>query len=194
MVAGGVAGMVIGFASQNLVSNLISGILIMVERPFKIGHTMQLGTTLGIVEDIRIMSTIIRTFDGLYIRIPNIQVFTGSLSNFSFNVARRIEYSVGIRYSDDATKAVSLIRDLLDKNPLVLINPEAQVFVNDLGNDAVLLSVRFWAPTPDWFELKTTMLQKIRAELETNGIQIPFPQRVIWNGDTNSQERPVRNP
>ena len=188
VVAGGVVGVVIGFAAQNIVSNFISGVFILIERPLKIGNSVNVAGTVGIVEEIRIMSTIIRTFDGLYVRIPNITVFTGTLTNYVANVVRRVEYVIGIRYSDDAARAIRIIRDIFDREELVLVKPEPDVFVDNLGESSVNIFVRFWAPADEWWDLKMKLLWRLKQALEAEGIQIPFPQRVLWDGE--AQEHP----
>jgi small-conductance mechanosensitive channel len=180
LVAGGIAGLAIGFASQSIIGNLISGIFLIIERPIKIGNSVNIEGTAGIVEDIRIMSTTLRDFDGLFVRIPNQKVFTSNITNFVANVARRFEYVVGIRYSDDADKALKVIRGLIEAHPFALKNPEPQVFVDNLGDSAVNIIVRIWAPTSEWFGLKTELLWKIKKALENEGIEIPFPQRMVW--------------
>ncbi|MBN1551321.1 mechanosensitive ion channel family protein [bacterium] len=182
LVAGGVAGIVIGFASQNIVSNLISGIFLMIERPIKIGNAVNIDGSAGIVEDIHILSTIIRTYDGLYVRIPNIKVFTTTLINYVANIARRIDYIIGIRYSDDAEKAVAVIKEVLTNNPFVLLNPAPIVFVESLGDNAVNIAIRFWAPASIWYDVKMELLWRLKISLEAENIQVPFPQRVIWHG------------
>jgi len=180
LVAGGIAGLAIGFASQSIIGNLISGIFLIIERPIKIGNSVNIDGTAGIVEDIRIMSTTLRNFDGLFVRIPNQKVFTSNITNFVANVARRFEYVVGIRYSDDADKALKVIRGLIEAHPFALKNPEPQVFVDNLGDSSVNIIVRIWAPTSEWFALKTELLWEIKKALENEGIEIPFPQRMIW--------------
>jgi small-conductance mechanosensitive channel len=180
LVAGGIAGLVIGFASQSVVSNLISGLFLMVERPIKIGDNIGVEGISGSVEDIRILSTIIKTYDGVYMRIPNTKLFTSNITNFVQNVARRFEYTIGIRYSDDANKAISIIKDTIWEHPFALKNPAPSVFVNSLGDNSVVLTAYIWAPSRNWWEVRTDLLWKIKLALEENGIQIPFPQRTVW--------------
>jgi len=180
LVAGGIAGLAIGFASQSIIGNLISGIFLMIERPINIGNSVNIEGTAGIVEDVRIISTTIRTFDGLYIRVPNQKVFTASITNFVANVARRFEYVVGIRYSDDADKALTIIKNVIEEHPLALKNPAPQVFVDNLGDSSVNIIVRIWSPSTEWFGVKTELLWKIKKAIEKEGIEIPFPQRVLW--------------
>ena len=196
LVAGGVAGIVIGFASQSIVGNLISGIFLMIERPLKIGEAVSIGDTAGYVEEINIISTNIRKYDGLYVRIPNQEVFTSSITNLVAHVARRFEYVVGIRYSDDADHAIEIIKSLLADEPFILIEPEPSIFVDELGDNAVNIMVRPWAPVNEWWSMKMKLLWKIKTTLEDQGIEIAFPQRVVWFGgkDKGMEESPLDKP
>ncbi len=183
LVAGGILGIVIGFASQSIVGNLVSGLFLMMERPMKIGNAVEVNGTVGIVEDIKIISTKIRTWDGLDIRIPNEKVFTSSITNYVSNVARRFNYKVGIRYQDDADKAIRIIKELIDNEPFALHNPEPVVFVSELNDSSVDITVMIWGPVSEWYQLKMKMLWEIKKVLEENEIEIAFPQSVIWLGE-----------
>jgi len=187
LVAGGIVGIAVGFASQSIVSNLISGLFLLIERPINIGNPVNIDGTVGIVEDIRIISTTLRTFDGLYIRLPNQKVFTANITNYEANVARRFEYKIGIRYKDDANKAIEVIKGVIEREPLALKKPEPLIFVNELGDSSVNIIVRPWAPVSKWYSLYTTLLWKIKTALEMEGIEIPFPQRVLWFPEKSSQ-------
>jgi small-conductance mechanosensitive channel len=180
LVAGGITGIVLGFASQSVVANLVSGIFLISEKPIKIGDQVNIDGVAGFVEDVNILSTIIRTYDGLYVRIPNEKVFTSNITNYVAHVARRFEYVVGIRYSDDAEKAIEIIKRIIEEHPFALKNPEPVVFVDNLGDSSVNIVVRIWAPSTEWYNVKMELLWKIKTELEKNGIEIPFPQRVVW--------------
>ncbi|MDI3496813.1 mechanosensitive ion channel family protein [Archaeoglobus sp.] len=180
LVAGGITGIVLGFASQSVVANLVSGIFLISEKPIKIGDQVNIDGVAGFVEDVNILSTIIRTYDGLYVRIPNEKVFTSNITNYVAHVARRFEYVVGIRYSDDAEKAIEIIKRIIEEHPFALKNPEPVVFVDNLGDSSVNIVVRIWAPSTEWYSVKMELLWKIKTELEKNGIEIPFPQRVVW--------------
>lgn len=182
LVAGGFVALAIGLAAQTVIGNLLSGLLLIIERPMKVGETVEIDGVAGSVEDIHIISTTIKRFDGVYVRLPNNKVFTSNVINYSTNVARRFEYSVGIRYRDDADKAVEVVKKLIDDHPLTLANPGPQVFVDALGDSSVNLTIRVWGPVYDgmWYTTKTELLWKIKTELEANGIQIPFPQRELW--------------
>jgi small-conductance mechanosensitive channel len=183
LVAGGILGIVIGFASQTVVSNLISGLFLLIERPIEIGEGVNIDDISGVVKDIKILSTTIRSYDGIYVRIPNDKVFSSAIQNYDIHGARRFIYKVGIRYRDNAEKAITLIMELLEDHPFVLRNPPSQVFVEELGDNSVQLSIRIWAPSSQWYDVYTELLWKIKMALEENGIEIPFPQRVIWMSD-----------
>jgi small-conductance mechanosensitive channel len=182
LVAGGFVALAIGLAAQSVIGNLLSGILLLVERPMKVGDTVEIDGVSGSVEDVQIISTTIKTFSGIYVRFPNDKVFSNTITNYSVNVARRFVYNVGIRYVDDADKAADIIKKLADEHPLVLANPAPQVYVEELGDNSVNLAIKMWGPVKNglWWDINTELLWKIKSELEQNGIQIPFPQRVVW--------------
>ncbi|MCF7918949.1 MAG: mechanosensitive ion channel family protein [Candidatus Cloacimonetes bacterium] len=179
IVAGGFLGIIIGFASQSIVGNLVSGFFLSIERPMKIGNAVNIDGSIGIVEDINIISTKLRTWDGLDIRIPNEKVFTSSIINYVSNIARRFEYSIGIRYSDDAGRAIDVIRELLLEEPFVLKNPAPLIFVEKLDDSSVNISVKIWAPITEWYGLYMRLLWQIKIELEKSDIQIAYPQIVV---------------
>ncbi|MBW6518610.1 MAG: mechanosensitive ion channel family protein [ANME-2 cluster archaeon] len=180
LVAGSVVGFIIGFASQNIVGNMVSGLFLMTERPIKVGNIVNIDGNSGTVEDITLISTIIRTYDGLYVRIPNQTVFTTTITNYVANVARRFDYVVGIRYNDDADKAIEIIKNIIEDHPFTLKNPSPVVFVDNLGDNAVNIVVRIWAPSTDWYGAKTELLWIMKKTLEENGMEIAFPQRTLW--------------
>ena len=182
-VAGGVFGVVIGFASQNVVSNFVAGVFVMIERPIRIENEVNIGGTEGYVEEIRILSTLIRTYGGLRVRIPNINVFTGTLINHEAFPIRRVDYTIGIRYSDDANQAMAIMRSVIEEESLALVHPEPNLYVSGLGSNSVDINVRFWAPVSEFWGVKFQVLQKLKLAIEAEGIQIPFPQRVIWQGE-----------
>jgi small-conductance mechanosensitive channel len=187
-LTGGILGIILGFASQTVVSNFISGLFLIIEKPMKIGDQVEIDGMTGFVEDVHIISTTLRTYEGIFVRIPNQMVFTTKLTNFTGNVVRRFEYNVGIRYSDDAAQAIALIKELINSYPFALVEPAPQVFVNNLGDNAVELMVRVWAPVSEWYALKMAMLWDIKSGLEKNGIEIAFPQRTLWFANTPKSE------
>ncbi|HOP66822.1 MAG TPA: mechanosensitive ion channel family protein [Methanoregulaceae archaeon] len=179
VLIGGTLTIVIGFATQKVGSNFASGLFLLLERPIKPGDNVRIGTVAGIVQEIHVLSTIVRDYEGIYVRIPNEKVFTSDITNFVTNVARRFEYSVGISYSDDAGLAMGVIYRLLEQHPFILKHPGPSVFLDELADSSVVIRVTIWCPSEVWWSVRTEMLREIKKAIEAEGITIPFPQRVI---------------
>ena len=180
LAAAGITGIVLGFSAQTVVSNFISGIFMYFDKPLKIGDPVEVAGYSGIVHDIRILSTRIRTWDGLLVRIPNEKLFNSEIKNLQKYPARRVDITVGIAYKEDAQRVIDLIRKTLDEMPYVLAEPEPTVFVDSLGDNSVNIAIRAWAPSEKWFDVRTQIVQKVKKVLDEAGIEIPFPQRVNW--------------
>ncbi|MFO8051750.1 MAG: mechanosensitive ion channel family protein [Thermoplasmatota archaeon] len=188
-LAGGIIAIIIGFATQSIFGNLVSGIFLIFERPIKLGDVIKVDDTYGMVEDIKVISTTVRTFDGYFVRIPNMTVFNTKIVNYFVNKARRFEYTIGIRYRDDAEKAIEVIRDTIEKHPFALKYPEPLIFVDELGDSSVEIVVKIWAPFTEWYDVRMELLWKIKKDLEKNGIHVPFPQREVWFNNELSTRR-----
>lgn len=180
IAAAGITGIVLGFSAQTVVANFISGIFMYFDKPLKIGDPVEVAGYSGVVHDIRILSTRIRTWDGLLVRIPNEKLFNSDIKNLQKYPARRVDIVVGIAYKEDAQRAIDVIKKTLDEMPYVLAEPEPMVFVDNLGDSSVNIAVRAWAPSERWFDVRWQIVQKIKEALDREGIEIPFPQRVNW--------------
>ncbi|HII61086.1 mechanosensitive ion channel family protein [Pyrococcus horikoshii] len=180
VAAAGITGIVLGFSAQTVISNLISGIFMYFDKPLEIGDPIEVAGYSGVVHDIRIFSTRIRTWDGLLVRIPNEKLFNSEIKNLAKYPARRVDVVVGISYKDDVDKAVEIIRKTLDEIPYVLAEPEPTIFVEELGDSSVNLAIRAWAPSEKWFDVRIEILKKVKKALDEAGIEIPFPQHVNW--------------
>lgn len=184
LVAGGIFAVVIGFATQSVVSNLISGVFLMIEKPAKMGDTIQIpdmGIS-GTLLDIGTFSSRIRKFDGTVIRIPNEKFFTSNIRSLTVSTVRRAEAMVGIAYDDDIGTAISVIKDEIRLSmPFVLRIPEPEFRVEELGDSSVNIQVLVWHPRDDWSQVQPILLTAIKRALDKAGIEIPFPQRVIWD-------------
>ena len=180
LVAGGFLGVILGFALQSITANLVSGLFLYWERPLKPGDIVKIDEYYGVVLDISVISTKIKSFDGLLIRIPNEKVFTSVIQNIGASTIRRLDFRVGIAYREDAEKAIQVIRKILDKHPFILAIPEPEVFVEELGDSSVNILVRVWVPVTEWYEVKKQVLWEIKKAITEAGIEIPFPQHDIW--------------
>lgn len=179
LIAGGFAGIVVGIASQSVVGNLISGIFLIIERPVSIGDEVRIGDVEGYVEDIRILSTIVRTHQGVYTRMPNEKVFTSNITNYVAHVARRVEYSVGIGHGEDLGRVRGIILAVIRASPYALVLPEPEVNLSAISEDRLLLSIQFWTPSRSFTPARSALLEEIQKELAEKGIAIPPPGRHI---------------
>ncbi len=186
LVAGGVVGVAVGFASQNTLSNFIAGILLMIERPIGIGDEINIAESEGYVESISLLSTKIKTYDGDILRIPNSTVFSAKITNLVTNVARRFVYSIDIRYTDDAEKAVKIIRETALRNPYILTEPAPSIYVNELGAHGINILVKLWSPSQYWWDAKIEVLWTLFKALREGGIDIPFNQLTLWYGEDDA--------
>jgi small-conductance mechanosensitive channel len=184
---------VFALAGQKVISNLISGLALMYERPYSSGDFIGVGTTEGTVVSLTLFATIVRTVNGVYIHIPHEQVYTSGISNYQANVARRYDYDLVIRYQDDSKEAVRIILSVLEGYQFALKTPEPEVFVSDLDENGVNIRARVWFPsawanTQDDISVRIRILPEIKHALESAGIEIPFPQRTVWFGNDMHQK------
>lgn len=190
MVAGGIFGIVIGFATQSVVSNAISGIFLMFDKPAKTGDLIEIPASniYGRLMDITIFSTRIRLFDGSIMRVPNEKVFTSEIRNVSGSEVRRIEGIIGIAYKEDVDHAIQVIKKSVAKNQYVLREPAPEVWVEQLADSSVNLKVLTWIPRDEWDNVGPTLLKDVKKDIDDAGIEIPFPQRTIWYGDAGERK------
>jgi small-conductance mechanosensitive channel len=183
LVAGGIFGIIIGFATQSVVSNLISGIFLMIEKPVKQGDKIELpGSDIsGTLLDISTFSVRIRRFDGTIIRVPNESFFTSNIRSLTSTPVRRSDAIVGIAYKEDIDGAISVIEKEIYKSlSFVLMIPKPEFRINELADSSVNIEILVWHPREDWDEVGPKLLKIAKKALDSAGIEIPFPQRVIW--------------
>lgn len=175
----GAAGLAIGLAFQGTLSNLASGVMLLVFRPFQVGDTVEAGDTLGEVEEIRLMYTEITTPGGVQTLIPNGELFGEKITNFTANPRRRVDLVIGVGYGDDLDRAEETIRRVLAADDRVLEEPEPLVQVNELGGSSVNFVVRPWCRAEDYWAVKRELTRKLKVEIEAAGLEFPYPQRDV---------------
>ncbi len=186
LVAGGIAGIVIGFASQQVFSNILSGLFLLVERPFTIGDPVNIDGVAGQVVDINVFSTRVRAWEGYIVRLPNTKVLGATIHNYKKTRVRRVELKVGISYSSSIEKAREAVMKVIADHPYCLEKPDPEVFVEDFADSAIVLNIRCWAPSEVWFDTKKTLLELIKKVFDEEGIEIPFPQLDLHIRDSTS--------
>jgi small-conductance mechanosensitive channel len=189
MVAGGIFGVIIGFATQSVVSNLISGIFLIFDRPAKVGDLIEITNSkvYGRLMDITIFSTKIKLFDGSIVRVPNEKIFTSEIRNVSESVIRRIDVALGVAYNEDIDHVIEVIKKSLERQPYVLREPEPVVETESLGDSSVKIKVLAWIPRDEWDNVGPVLLKVIKKSLDEEGIEIPFPQRTIHYAENIKQ-------
>ncbi|MGO1502468.1 MAG: mechanosensitive ion channel family protein, partial [Marinobacter sp.] len=171
--AAGILTVAIGFASQTSASNMISGLFLLVEKPFEIGDVIEVDATRGEVVGIDMLSVKLRTRDNLFVRIPNETLIKTPVVNRSRFPIRRIDLEVGIAYAEDAQKVETLLLALAEKDPTCLEEPKAFVLVTAFGPSSVDLQFSFWVPKDKVFEGKSGMLVAMKKTLDREGVEIP---------------------
>jgi small-conductance mechanosensitive channel len=188
----GIGSVAIGFAFRDILQNFLAGILILLTEPFRIGDQIIVNNFEGTVEEIQTRATLIKTYDGRRVVIPNANLFVDSvIVNTAFET-RRIEYDVGIGYGDKIGDAKRLIFEALDECASVLPDPVPEVLVVDLAASSLNLRVRWWIHPPrrrDTFDSQDEVLSAIKQKLNENGIDLPFPtQQILFHDQTEETD------
>lgn len=175
----GAAGLAVGLALQGSLSNFASGVLLILFKPFRAGNFIKAGGEAGIVVEVGILTTELKTPDNVKIVLPNSQILSGSITNFSAHDTRRCDMVVGVSYGDDLNKAKAIIERLLDADARVLKDPAYQVAVSNLGESSVDFVVRPWVNAADYWNFKFDFTKAVKEAFDAEGVSIPFPQRDV---------------
>ncbi len=173
------AGLAVGLALRDSLSNIAGAVMIISLRPFKVGDFVEAGGVSGTVERVDIFHTTLRTPDNRVISVPNGSVANDSIVNFTAREQRRIDLNIGISYADDIPAAKRIIVEVLESEPRVLKEPSPMILVDNLGDSSVDLVVRPWVATSDYWPTRSDLIEAIKTRLEAGGCSIPFPQRDV---------------
>jgi small conductance mechanosensitive channel len=175
----GAAGFAVGFALQGSLANFAAGVLILVLRPFKLGDYIMGAGQAGTVKAISLFTTELSTPDNVKILVPNGKLFGDVITNWSVYDTRRVDLVVGIGYDSDIQKAYEVIDSLIKDDNRILTDPAPQIAVSELADSSVNFVVRPWVNRADYWNVKFDLTRKIKEAFDANGIEIPFPQRVV---------------
>lgn len=175
----GAAGLAIGLALQGTLSNIASGIMLLMLRPIAVGDSVEIAGTTGVVDEIGLFITRMHTFDNRDVTLPNSSVWGNKIENLTSRDTRRVELEIGISYDDDVEKAMRLVGEILSEDERVLPDPEPLIAVGALGDNAVVLRVRPWTETPNLWPLRYDLIQKIKKRFDREDISFPYPQRDV---------------
>ncbi|MCD6450021.1 MAG: mechanosensitive ion channel family protein [Thermotogaceae bacterium] len=172
----GIGGIVIGLALQEPLSNLISGMFLLLSGAIREGDTVNIADYSGTVRAINVNHTIIETFDGKKVMIPNKTVWSSSLMNYWPSTKRRIDLDIGISYNSDMKKAVEVLNKCLNEVDLIEKEPAPFVVFTGFDNSSINFQVKFWVRRENYFDAQMALAIKIKEEFDREGIEIPFPQ------------------
>jgi len=175
----GAAGLAIGLALQGTLQNLASGVMLIIFRPFSAGDFVEAGGVSGVVEQIGIFTTTMRTGDNREIIVPNGEIFGGTITNYSKRETRRVDMVFGIGYGDDIKAAKDILNRILENDERVLKDPAPLVAVAELADSSVNFNVRPWVKTADYWNVYFDTHEKVKLTFDAEGISIPYPQMDI---------------
>lgn len=181
--AAGVAGIAVGFAAQTTLSNFISGLFLMAEKPFVVGDVVSVGGTTGAVLSIDTLSVKLRTFDNKMVRIPNETIIKTETTTVTRFPIRRADLSVGIAYKEDIARVRELMLDVAHRHPLVLEDPEPMVHMVGYGSSSIDLLFVVWCVKTDFLKVKNAMLEQVKKRFDEEGVEIPFPHVSLYKGE-----------
>jgi small-conductance mechanosensitive channel len=184
--AAGIVGIAIGFASQTSVSNIISGMFLIAEKPFQVDDVITIGSTTGQVLSIDILSIKLRTFDNKFIRIPNETIIKSEVTNITKFPIRRVDLDIGVAYKEDIERVRKILLELAKENPLCLNEPEPLIVFSGFGNSSIDLKFLIWTAKSDWLKLKNSMLEEIKKRFDEENIEIPFPHLSLYSGSATN--------
>lgn len=187
----GAAGLAVGLALKDSLSNIASGVMLIVLRPFRVGDHVVAAGQEGIVDEVRVFQTRLRAFDLRMIVLPNSQITTAPIINYSTLPERRMEIAVGVGYGDDLKQTRELLLDIAKREPLVLAEPAPTVQVKNLGESSVDLMLYAFARNTDYGEAVSRVTEAIRNDLIGHGISIPYPQRDLHVYHRDADGRPI---
>jgi small conductance mechanosensitive channel len=175
----GAAGLAVGLALQGSLSNFASGVLIVLFRPYRVGDFIEAAGIAGSVEQVQILTTILKTGDNKQIIVPNSQVMDSIITNYSANDTRRVDMVVGVSYDDDLDKVRKTLQELLAADERVLSEPAPLIAVSALADSSVNFVVRPWVKSADYWGVMFEMTEAIKKRFDKEGISFPFPQQDV---------------
>jgi len=177
----GAAGLAVGLALQGTLSNVASGVMLLIFRPFRIGQFVDVGGHAGTVKALSLFTTELATPDNVQIIIPNAAVWGSSVKNFSAHPTRRCDITMGIAYDADINKAMEILKATWEKDDRIHKDPEPFQAVANLGDSSVDIAVRLWVDAGDYWGVKFDLQKAFKEAFDAGGIDIPFPTRTVHN-------------
>ena len=175
----GAAGLAIGLALQGSLANFAAGVLIVMFRPYRVGDFVEAAGIAGVVLQVQILTTVLKTGDNKQIIVPNGQIMGSIITNYSANDTRRVDMTIGVSYDDDLDKVRSTLQELVNADDRILKDPECLIAVSALADSSVNFAVRPWVNTADYSGVMFGLTEAIKKRFDKEGISFPFPQQDV---------------
>ncbi len=175
----GAAGLAIGLALQGSLANFAAGVLIVMFRPYRVGDFVEAAGIAGVVLQVQILTTVLKTGDNKQIIVPNGQIMSSIITNYSANDTRRVDMTIGVSYDDDLDKVRRTLQELVDADDRILKDPECLIAVSELADSSVNFVVRSWVNTADYSGVMFGLTEAIKKRFDKEGISFPFPQQDV---------------
>lgn len=181
----GAAGLAIGLALQGSLSNFAAGVLLIIFRPFRTGDFVEAGGATGIVDSVEIFTTTLKTLDNRRVIVPNSNILSGNITDYSAYPTRRVDLVFGISYTDDIDRARQIIADVLRQDERILADPAPTVQVFELADSSVNFAVRPWVENANYWTVLCDTTETVKKQFDAAGISIPFPQQDVYMHHVN---------
>ncbi len=191
LAALGAAGLAIGLAMQGTLSNIAAGMMLLWLRPFRVGDAIDTGTVSGTVKDVGLFASELHTYDGIFLFVPNSELWNKRIINYSRLPTRMIDLKFGVAYGDDLSVGKDVLLKLAGDHEMVLNEPSPIIFVDELGDSAVVLRLRCWASNASFWDTYRGLMESGKAALEAAGLSLPFPQRNVYIQSGEAQTGPA---
>lgn len=182
----GIVGLALGFAFQDIAANFVSGVFLAIRNPISKGDIVETDGVQGVVQDVNLRTTVVRTFDGAMVLVPNREVFNSAITNYSTLGERRVDIPVGVGYDDDLELAERVAQETLDALPMRKEEKPAEVFFTEFGDSSINMTLRFWIDFPgrqvDYLKARSVAIMRIKAAFDEADLNIPFPIRTLDMG------------
>ncbi len=180
--AAGIFGVAIGFASQTSISNIISGMFLISEKPFLIGDVIEVNDKVGTVQSIDLLSIKLKTYDGRYVRVPNEAMIKNDVINLTRFDIRRAQLVVGVSFREDLHKVMAILQEIADTVPGGLKDPAPMLLLDGWGESRINIDFGVWTKTSNVFNMKNELIFAIKDRFDEEGIEIPFPRVSLYSG------------
>ena len=175
----GAAGLAVGLALKDSLSNFAAGVMLLLFKPFKAGDFVEAGGNTGIVEKVGMFTTQMRTGDNCEISVPNANIYGDTIKNYSAKPTRRIDLVIGVGYDDDLKKTRNVLQQIIDNDMRILAEPAPVIAVSELADSSVNFVVRPWVKTQDYWDVRWDLLEQIKLTFDQEKISIPYPQQDV---------------